>query len=468
MAAWPSTSSNSCRSSPGSSRRQEAHFPDGELKSDPPQRGGSRWLKTAALQVFRLAVLVAIAFTIRSHHVRLRVEGDTPITLEEVRAIFPKAASLQPDAGERAGLFVSDNAGQPLGYVLRTAPVSDAVIGYRGRTDSLVAFDPALKVVGVRIRSSQDTRDHVSDIAEDRFFLKKTWTGKSWDEVAAKSPEEAGIEGVSGASMTSLAMAEGIMRRLRAADSALSMKPQPLTFRAADYGLVVVIVAALVLAFTGTYGRKWIRRAFQILVIVYVGFLTGNLLAQSLIVGWAQSGIPWRSAPGLVLLLAAALAIPWATRKPLYCQQICPHGAAQELISRLAPKRWRITLRPDFARGLRWLPALLLGLVIAISILLLPIDLADLEPFDGYIVKSAGVATIAIAIAGFIASAFVPMAYCHYGCPTGALLEFIRSHGPADRFGRRDVAALALLALAIALSWKYHAIHAWMVADSGG
>ncbi|MGB8168068.1 MAG: 4Fe-4S binding protein [Chthoniobacteraceae bacterium] len=423
------------------------------------------WLKIAALQGYRLAVLVAIAFTIRAHYVRLRVEGDAPITLEEVRTVFPTAVSLRPDAGERAGIFVSDAAGQPLGYVLRTAPVSDSIIGYRGWTDSLVAFDPALKVVGVRIRSSQDTRDHVGDVAEDRFFLKRTWTGKTWDEVAGKSPEEAGIEGVSGATMTSLAMAEGIMQRLRAADSALAMKPQPLNFRAADYGLIAVIVAALVLAFTGTYGRKWIRRVFQILVIVYVGFLTGNLLAQSLIVGWAQSGIPWRSAPGLVLLLAAALAVPWATRKPLYCQQLCPHGAAQELLSRIAPKRWRITLQPDLARGLRWLPGLLLAFVVTISILVLPIDLAHLEPFDAYVLRSAGAATIAIAFIGLMASLFVPMAYCHYGCPTGALLEFIRGHGRTDRFGRRDVAALLLLALAAILSWKYHAIHAWMVAE---
>ena len=478
MAMSPSTSSNSCRSKPAPRARNSRKDTNGEIRfgvlsvfrgltplTTPPASSRLSWLRTAALQTYRLAVLVAIAFTIRSHHTRLRVGGDTPVTLEEVRAVFPKAASLRADPGERAGLFVSDDTGQPLGYVLRTAPTSDSVIGYRGWTDSLVAFDPALKVVSVRIRSSQDTRDHVSDITDDRFFLKKTWTGKTWDEVAAQSPEEAGIEGVSGASMTSVAMAEGIMRRLRAADSALALKPQPLTFRAADYGLIAVIIAASILAFTGTYGRKWIRRVFQIGVIVYVGFVTGLLLAQSLIVGWAQSGIPWRSAPGLVLLLAAALAFPWATRKPLYCQQLCPHGAAQELISRLAPRRWRISLRPDFARGLRWFPALLLGLVVTTSILLLPIDLAHLEPFDAYVLGSAGIATIAIAIAGLIASAFVPMAYCHYGCPTGALLEFLRSHGPADRWGRRDLAALLLLGLASLLSWKYHAIHAWMIAS---
>jgi len=410
-------------------------------------------------------MLVVIAWIIREHHVRLRVEGHAPITLEEVRAIFPKAGDLRPDAGERAGMFVYDEAGAQLGYVLRTAPISDSVIGYRGWTDSLVAFDPALHVVGVRIRSSQDTTDHVRDVRDDRYFMK-TWNGKPWDEVARRTPEEMGIEGVSGASMTSMAMAEGIMRRLRAADAALAITPQPVRFSAVDIGLAMVIATGTVLAFTGTHGRKKVRIGFQLLVIGYVGFFAALPLAQSLFAGWAQSGVPWRSAPGLVLLMAAALAVPWSTRKPLYCQQLCPHGAAQELLGRIAPKRWRIALPKDFAVGLRWLPGLLLGMVVIITIVGLPIDLAHLEPFDAYSLRAAGVATIVIAVVGLIASLFVPMAYCHYGCPTGALLEFIRSHGPSDRFGRRDVAALLLVGLAWGLAWKYQAIHAWMV--SGG
>lgn len=421
--------------------------------------------KQIALQLYRLAVLVAIAWIIRDHHLRLRLGGLAPVTVEEVKSIYPAAAQLDVDPGERSGWFVKDAHGVELGYVLRTAPVSDAIIGYRGWTDTLVAFDPALRVLGIRIRDSQDTRDHVQDVRDDRSFMK-LWNGKSWDEIVRVTPEEAGIEGVSGASMTSMAMAEGIMRRLRAANSALAHKPPPLRFAARDIGLVVVLGLALVLAFHGVHGRPWLRRTFQVAVIAYVGFINGDLLAQSLFVGWAQAGsTPWRAAPGLVLLLAAALAVPWATRKPLYCHHLCPHGAAQMLLSRVAPKRWRITLRPDFERGLRWLPGLLLGAVIVISILLLPIDLAHLEPFDAYVIQAAGWATITIALVGLIASLFVPLAYCHYGCPTGALLEFVRGHGRTDRFGRRDVAALCLVALAAALSWQYPAIHAWMIAD---
>ncbi len=412
------------------------------------------------LQLYRLAVLVVIAWIIRGHAVRLRVEGHAPISVAEVREIFPLAAGVQDDDGPRGGAFVRDANGTQLGYVVRTSPHTDAILGYRGWTDTLIAFDPALRVAGVRIRSSQDTREHVGDVRGDRHFLK-TWNGQPWEDVARVTPEQAGIEGVSGASMTSMAVAEAIQRRLQMADVALAVVPPPLRIRAHDIGLAAVIAAALVLAFTRK--RQWLRRGFQVLVIGYVGFVTGDLLAQSLIAGWAANGVPWRSAPGLVLLLAAALAVPWATRQPLYCQQLCPHGAAQELLARLAPKRWRVALPKDFARGLRWLPALLLALVIAITILVLPIDLASVEPFDAYLIRTAGWATLALAAAGLIASLFVPMAYCHYGCPTGALLEFLRARGPTDRFSRRDVAAALLTAFAAVLSWKYQALHAWMV-----
>jgi NosR/NirI family nitrous oxide reductase transcriptional regulator len=417
-------------------------------------------VKRAALQLYRLAVLVAIAWTIHQHHLRLRIQGNDPVSLDEVRRIFPAAAELVPDPGERAGLFVRDEKGSPLGYVLRTSPVGDRVVGYRGWTDSLVAFDTAMKVVGVRIHLSQDTREHVEDVQTDRSFLK-TWNGKTWEQVAGVTPEQAGIEGVSGASMTSMAIAEAIMLRLRSTTDMAAQPRNTLRWRFEDIGLGLLTCLGTVLAFTGSHGRPWIRRGFQILVISYIGFWCAAPLAQSLFVGWTQSSAPWQTAPGLVLMAAAALALPWATGKPVYCQQLCPHGAAQELLSRLRPKRWKFALPKDVDAGLRWLPGLLLGLVLIVSFLVLPLDLASVEPFDAYSLRAAGTATLAIAAIGLIASCFLPMAYCHYGCPTGFLLTLVRSRGAADRFNRRDAAALTLLLLAQLLSANYHAIHAW-------
>ena len=81
----------------------------------------------------------------------------------------------------------------------------------------------------------------------------------------------------------------------------------------------------------------------------------------------------------------------------------------------------------------------------------LPFSLVDLEPFDAWVYHAAGTATIAIAIIGLGASLFVPMAYCRYGCPTGALLNFIRFNSRSDVWSRTDWLATSLLLLAVTL-----------------
>lgn len=418
----------------------------------------------SALQLYRLLILVAMAWLLRQHAVHLRVESLRPVTVEEIREVLPAATSLEVDSSERGGWNVLDGAGASVGYVVHTAPFSDSIVGYRGWTNALIAFSREMKVLGVRIRASQDTKDHVSDVKGDPYFMK-TWNGKSWEEVAGKTPEAAGIEGVSGATMTSMAVAEGITRRLRSAQDA-TMAPIPFRVKARDIGLFVIIAAGIFLALKGTGGRPWLRRGFQILVITYIGFINGDLLAQTLVVGWAQNGAPWRASPGIVLLLAAALVVPWTTGKPLYCQQLCPHGHVQEWLARWMPKRWRIHLPRSLDRGLRWLAPLTLGYILIVTFLVLPRDLASTEPFDAYLITSAGVATIVIAILSLIAASFVPMAYCHYACPTGSLLNFVRRHGSKDHFGRREIAAFLLVLLAWGLSKVSVPFHDWITSPA--
>ena len=163
-----------------------------------------------------------------------------------------------------------------------------------------------------------------------------------------------------------------------------------------------------------------------------------------------------------MLLAAAALLVPLATGKPLYCHHVCPHGAAQELLSHYRPARFQITLSASVIRGLEYLPFALVFFTLAVALLALPFDLAGLEPFAAYVIRSAGVATLAVAAVGLIASFFVPQAYCRFGCPTGALLNFVRARGPTDRFSRRDYAALALVALAVALHAHHLTVLRWV------
>lgn len=424
--------------------------------------GGSRrggWIRAALLQAYRAGLLLAVCWVIRDHHVRQRIAGDAPVTVAEAQSFFTNAAALRPDHSPRAGWHVLDADGAEVGYLLRTMPHVAHIIGYSGVTDTFVALGADGKVIGMRIRSTEDTRTHAQDVMQDWTF-KKTWNGLTWEQVAALDLEAMGMEGVSGATMTSLAVAQGIGHRFAIAQE--KFKVQPVRWEREDIGVVGAVVMGIWLAFTRRAGRARARRWFQIYVVGYVGLLTGDLLAQSLLAGWAKSGIGWRMGPGVALLAAAALVIPWAARRPLYCQQICPHGVLQEWILKFGPGRWHVSLPAGVEAGLRRLPGALLLFVLLVVMLPIDFDLAGLEPFDAYLLGSAGAATIGVAVVGLAASFLVPKAYCKYGCPTGALLEFVRAHGSPDRFGARDWAALAMFALAVAIKWNHPVVQRWI------
>jgi len=138
-----------------------------------------------------------------------------------------------------------------------------------------------------------------------------------------------------------------------------------------------------------------------------------------------------------------ALLGPVFTSKQLYCHHICPHGALQQLLVRRLPWQWSPSKALD--KLLSKLPFVLLAFVLFSVAFALPVNLNALEPFDAYLFRVAGWASITIAIGGLLLSLFTPLAYCRYGCPTGALFKLLRFTGDADRFGMRDwLAALCV------------------------
>ena len=362
-----------------------------------------------------------------------------PLTLDEVRDLFPNAATFFADE-KRAGWFaVRDASGSGIGFAVRTSPHSDNVRGYAGPTESLAAVTPDRRnVTAMRLRKSYDTPDYVARVRDDVDALEAL-AKRPVAEWAPLDFHKAGIEGVSGATQTSFAVAEGMRRRF-AADAA-SRK----YFPARDAVLIAVVLGAIVIAFTRLRGKRWVRIAWQALLIGGFGLWFGQLLSLALFTGWARNGVPWRSAPALLLLAAVALLVPWGARRQIYCHHLCPHGAAQEWLGKFRALHLRVPAA--LHRWLARIPGALLAIAFALAVAT-SFDLARIEPFDAWVLRGAALASAIIALAGLTASAFIPMAYCHYGCPTGALLKFIRSPGSRDHFGARDWAALAMLAAA--------------------
>jgi Na+-translocating ferredoxin:NAD+ oxidoreductase RnfG subunit len=375
-------------------------------------------------------------------------------TLEDLQKIFPDAVAIEPDAGDPAVIRVQAADRIPLGWALRTSPAADRVIGYQGPTDAVIGFDTAGKVAGVAVLATFDNEPYVGYVRDDRAF-RRVYRGMTIEELAGLDPAATGVEGVSGATMTSQAVAEGIVRAVRAHAAAPATGRSWIASLRRDLdgprlGALGIIAAAIVTAFTRARGTWFGRLALPLAVIAYLGFGAGALLSQAQLWGWAQAGVP-RGAIVLAALAAAAVLLPATTRKNVYCSHLCAHGAAQQVLVRFAkPKRSvPASLRPWLAA----LPWALLALAILTALLHLPLNLVDLEPFDAYLPAVAGTAALAIFAVGLVASAFYPMAYCRHACPTGALLDHLRLNSRSDRFTWRDGVMLACLAAAILAHW---------------
>jgi len=402
------------------------------------------------------AITESIQKRLSGNYVSLRFP--TPLALGEIRKSgFPDATAFEPNTPRLGWNLVRGTNRAHLGYVVRTSPSADEVLGYAGPSETLIALEPdGLRLRKVTLRSTYDTAEYVSRIrdeepdADGRTFFSKL-TQRDVREWAALDLRKAEVDTVAGATLTSYAIAKGIQTRFADDQSGHQAGRVTLAAKARTAALWCFVVGALVMTFTGLHGRPLIRRLWQLSLVGGLGLWLGQLVSLSLFAGWARHGLPWAQAPALLALAGIALLIPWATRRQAYCHHVCPHGAAQSLLGGLprlhlnVPARWHAWLSR--------IPAVALAGIFFAALLWPRWSLGQAEPFDAWVLGVAVAVPAALAVIGLLAAVRVPMAYCKYGCPTGALLKFVRSASEQERWARRDTLAAIILALGAALTF---------------
>jgi NosR/NirI family transcriptional regulator, nitrous oxide reductase regulator len=146
----------------------------------------------------------------------------------------------------------------------------------------------------------------------------------------------------------------------------------------------------------------------------------------------------------LLTLTAIALLLPAFTGKNVYCSRICPHGAAQTLAGMALKKRFALPKKVH--RVLSTVPWLSLLVIWSLALAGAHLPFADAEPFEVWSTGFVALLPAVLFTVGIIVAFFLPQGYCHYGCPTGALLKFL-THAPG-RWTKRDSFAAALVGIA--------------------
>jgi ferredoxin len=194
------------------------------------------------------------------------------------------------------------------------------------------------------------------------------------------------------------------------------------TLATTDWTRVVGLALVLGLALVAFFRKKTgLRYAALGATIVFLGFLDGSFLSISHVTAgiWVGPVVFVRDLPLLIMVVVTvATTLIWGR---VFCGVLCPFGALQDMIDRVVPKRFKVTVPWRIHRPALKVKYLLLLVVLVPALMGSRVSLYQyFEPFGTVFFLSPSFLLWSIAGTFLVASAFVPRFYCRYACPLGA------------------------------------------------
>lgn len=380
-------------------------------------------LRRAGAPLLLASALGAILF----HWLRLWLAPAAPA---DVRPLLPIAAPGAAAFSERHGepprwtaLQVREGRGPlPAGAVVSSADLAPGVRGYAGAVPLLVGVAPDGTLTGVALLPNHETPSYAARI-EREGFLRQFAGRKAGDALIL----EQDLDGVTRATVTAAAIAEGVRRSARTAARDIHGLPVPAEApRAAPLpwvGLGAVAAAVALGLASLLVPASPLRWAALVVSLAVLGFwqrtwLSAVNLANALLWRWPapENHLPWY----LLFAVALALAVLW---RNLHCARLCPFGALQEILHALSP--WRVPADPEEDHAARSLRIAFLWLATVAVFVFGVAEAANYEPFSTAFDFQVGRLRRALLGVVLLLALVRHRPWCRYFCPTGTCLQLL-------------------------------------------
>ena len=187
-------------------------------------------MKNSGFIVKLAAILFAIAFVctfilVLCNYITEPIINENTIKAEEearqevlsTAEKFIKKDDFTSEGIAEAFEGINDN-GEVVGYVFKVSTKDNENKAFGGEIQMIVGIDTDLKVTGVNITSMAETPGLGAKANEDDF--KGQFTGKSGEiEVVKSGAKDNQVQAISGATITSKAVTEGINNAIKAAEA---------------------------------------------------------------------------------------------------------------------------------------------------------------------------------------------------------------------------------------------------------
>ena len=406
------------------------------------------------------------------------------LTLAQVQQVFPAAQVITPLNDKTPAYSVRSERGQ-LGYAFTTvelAPIS----AYSGKPiNTLVGLGEDGLIKGIAILHHEEPILVIGISDDDLSAFINQFIGKKTTDrirVGARGREGyVGIDGITGATITTMVLTSAVnkaVHRVAAAygvpRSSAPAMPGMASAASADDGWdepawkllwqdrlleLVVVALALVLLLAVLFFQDWLvkhtvlfhrmRVVYLLFTVFFIGFYCSAQLSVINLLAFfhsLSSGFSWDTLliEPVIFMLWAFVAVSillWG--RGVYCGWLCPFGAAQDLISKLATRLGVEGYRlPQMVHERLWAIKyfILIALVgLSLDSMVSAARLAEVEPFKTtFILRfDREPAFVMYALALLAVSAVNSKFYCKYLCPLGAGLSFATRFRVFDWLRRR-------------------------------
>lgn len=369
----------------------------------------------AGIGIFLILTSDLAAWAYRSEE-GLRLASTARILLDN--AALEKRVAKLPD-GSSAEYFVSPEGA----CVFSSRPFTHGVRGYGGAIELALAMDQNGVLKKIQVMQSRETPAYLR--------MVEGWIASLQGKNILDEKDFQGVDGVTGATLTSNAILETVQTAGRGFASAALGKEVKAISEAPSRARVDVNFWWLAGFFTvGVVARywpnPWIRRGLLLASVGVLGFwLNLQYSTQQIFSILSFDGLPglW-TAPFFLVILLPVLALVFGN---VYCGYVCPFGAAQELLGDLRPKRFATDPDKSVWRYARLVKYVLLFLLTALFAFTRDSAVLTADPLITFFGSARGGTVLILALIVLALSIFYHRFWCRNLCPAGAFLAMLKS-----------------------------------------
>lgn len=313
----------------------------------------------------------------------------------------------------------------------------DKASGYQSQVETLSIADKEGRLASVLITKQNETPIFFRRLYERGFF--DGFKGLSVKEpiyfagapgysgYLGNTPTDNYIDAVSGSTISTHAVTEAVNKgsftisRMYFSAAWINPYDQP-EINGNTMAVILVFLLALLGAFVKRLSR--LRLGFLVVSIALLGFTANQFVTLPMLYSVSQLQIPWVTNIKWYVLLVGSLALILFTGKNIYCGWICPFGALQEVLNKLAGFG-PLTVSPPLLATLRLAGPTLLWLAIMLGTGLNNYGTLDYQPFGAmFLFRGSWVLWLILPVL-LMMSLFYKRFYCQFFCPVGFLYNLL-------------------------------------------